>query len=423
MTFKIVDFTPGSAVASAGTFAPSYPTGYTAGSFAAYGHTIYAEGLQKLLKQDDGDFSISFGASTFTVTYNGSTSLPASKGLKIQLNSAGPDNLAAPDMSNMKRMNLGGMVRIDLGAPKATDTDGIAESQSVSAGAAFVLNGVQSDLYGDVAPIYLDVPRCLTAAWTTTSILTITGKDEYGDVIIEKSASGTSHTGTKAFASIDSITSSASITSAIVGFNDVIGLPVYVDKVGRIIAEFQDGVQLPKRGGKVYIPWEIEETQLLAPTAEQIVCPVAGFIAGVRGVVQKAVTTGGDLTVEVGGVAVTGLSLTVANGDAAGTRYSDTPTTWHSSTTVVAAGDALTITPGSPFATAGEMNGILEIDVLGSSLIDGTFVAGVQTLPTATTGDTKGTYDPTFPCDGAAFFSLLVSLPDTTYKGVDNYDG
>jgi hypothetical protein len=64
---------------------------------------------------------------------------------------------------------------------------------------------------------------------------------------------------------------------------------------------------------------------------------------------------------------------------------------------------------------------VVEIEV--TYALDGTFVAGVQTTPTATTGDVRGTYDPSVACNGSLQFALLCALPDPTYRGVDNYDG
>jgi len=55
--------------------------------------------------------------------------------------------------------------------------------------------------------------------------------------------------------------------------------------------------------------------------------------------------------------------------------------------------------------------------------ITGTFVAGVQTAATATTGDVRGTYDPATAADGEKAFKLLVWLTDPNYKGVNQYAG
>lgn len=48
----------------------------------------------------------------------------------------------------------------------------------------------------------------------------------------------------------------------------------------------------------------------------------------------------------------------------------------------------------------------------------GTFVAGVGTTPSATTGDVRGTYDPNVACDGAKSFRLLIATPDPDYLGL-----
>src|SRR3982751_2265214 len=86
----------------------------------------------------------------------------------------------------------------------------VAASQSVGAGASFIINGARAT--SGVATF--DVPRNIVAAWTTTSVLTFTGTDAYGATIVENSASGASHTGKKAFKTITSVSSTASITGA-----------------------------------------------------------------------------------------------------------------------------------------------------------------------------------------------------------------
>src|SRR5210317_2406808 len=107
--FKISKTTLGSAVATSGTITFSYPTNTSAGSFAAYGHKIWSEGLQKLLTSPS-DFTVSFGASDITVTYLGSTTLPVDKYLNAQFNVEGTDNgeLATDlDESEVKHSALG----------------------------------------------------------------------------------------------------------------------------------------------------------------------------------------------------------------------------------------------------------------------------------------------------------------------------
>ena len=74
----------------------------------------------------------------------------------------------------------------------------------------------------------LDVARTVVAAWTGTAVMTVTGTDMYGYTQTESSASGTSMTGKKAFATITSIAVSANVTAATVGTGAKLGLPFAV---------------------------------------------------------------------------------------------------------------------------------------------------------------------------------------------------
>lgn len=103
------------------------------------------------------------------------------------------------------------------------------------------------------------------------------------------------------------------------------------------------------------------QTALLAGTALSFVAPCDGYIEKLRGKVLKAVTTGGAVTVEIDTVAITGLTFTVADADAAGTTYSDVPTTAQSTTTKVKKGQTITITPAAAFATAGDLEVAVEL--------------------------------------------------------------
>jgi hypothetical protein len=419
--FKKVEVSLASAVAANGTFTAAYPEGTTAGDYASYGHSMFSRGLQAMFKQDDGQMSVSFGASDITVTYRGSTSIPAGTIVDIQFNMAGPDDKQLPDISQMKRMNWVSPIYIDLGAPDTADADGILESQNLtSAGVYSVLafNGVYGDPYSNTKAV-LDVPRNVVAAWTGTAVLTVTGKDEYGDIMIESSGSGTSFTGKKAFKEITAISVSANVTSLTVGTGDVLGLPVFVDKSARILAELKDGVALPRKPGKTHLFGRVLCTD---GTYGVVYSPVAGVISKIETVeVEGGITTNDAvLTFRIGTTDITNGVVTVAtSGSAAGVKDTASPT----AANTLAVGDAITVvvsgTPGGSktvFVT-------FEVDVNSTNVLDGTFVAGDQTLPTATTGDVRGTYDPLAACNGSLQFGLLVSVPDPTYKGVDNYDG
>jgi hypothetical protein len=53
----------------------------------------------------------------------------------------------------------------------------------------------------------------------------------------------------------------------------------------------------------------------------------------------------------------------------------------------------------------------------------GTIVSGVASVPSATTGDVRGTYDPNSACDGSKGFSLIAAIPDASYLGATQYSG
>lgn len=107
----------------------------------------------------------------------------------------------------------------------------------------------------------------------------------------------------------------------------------------------------------IRMPFFFNETDLLAGTSQQIICPVAGTLKRLVTCVKKQVTTGGAVGVTLAGTAVSGLSITVADAAAVGTVQSDTPT----SVTRLTANQAMAVTAAAAFATAGEVFGFVEI--------------------------------------------------------------
>lgn len=423
MSQKVVNTTLASALAASGTLTLSYPAGTNPGTFVGGKSHQVVTGSGDVFKAPRY-FTLSYGASSITLTWGSSSpTLPVNTKLYIQLDSSGSSPQRTKERAdpapNPMIVHGQSLKLVNWGAPLAAVANGVSASQSVAAAGSFLLNGSLLSTIASGKMIF-DVPRNVVAAWTTTSVLTITGRDEYGNVMIETSASGTSHTGKKAFKSITSISSSASITGATVGTGNKLGFPVFAPGYDSISAEIVNGFDY-KPSKMVYLPWEIEATELAAPTAENIVSPVAGYIHRLRGITQEVIGTGGAITVEINTVAVTGLSITAANSDAAGTRYSDTPTTLRSSTTVLAAGDRITLTPAAAFATTGAINGVLEIETLGAT---GLIVPGeIAAAQSGTSNDVRGTYTPETVPDGATYYSLVMRLSDPDFLGVDQFTG
>jgi hypothetical protein len=193
----------------------------------------------------------------------------------------------------------------------------------------------------------------------------------------------------------------------------------------------------------VYLCRYLNQVDLLAATSHFLVSPVAGQIARLTTISNVDVTTGGTLTVEVGGVAVTGLSVVVGDAGGVGDIDTDAPTDVSSSTGTVAAGTAIEIVGDAAFATAGTLWALLEItpataadrkvyveDYIGQTdLLAGTshwiaapitgFITAVRTVSTVdiTTGG-----DITIELGGVAVPGLTVTVADAGGVGDTDYD-
>jgi len=123
-----------------------------------------------------------------------------------------------------------------FGGPTIGAANSIALSQTVTVATTplVVLNGALAA--GGIAT--QDVARNVVAAWTGTSVITITGKDVHGRTVVEASASGTSLTGKKAFKTISSASFSADVTAATVGHGDVLGLPYACGNGDMLLGKF-----------------------------------------------------------------------------------------------------------------------------------------------------------------------------------------
>lgn len=434
MSFSIIEGTLASAVATAGTFTAGYPSGKNPGSFfLAMGHKITINGDAYFFPVD---FDVAFGASSITITNKHTATWPAAARFRLQMEEQGdraqitvpmqsPNSAVETVSGSSQSINVRPKLvpsatecyvdLINLGAPVALDADGICQAQSVSGGVALTLNGALASN----GAVTLDVPRALSvdSGGADTAVLTIVGTDVYGRPMSEAiTLNGTTQVnGKKAFKTISSVTPSANISNgAFVGTLDILGLPIFMPSEGFLVAEMRDGHPVGNTGVQT-VPFTVNQTDLLAGTAQSYISPVAGFITGARAVVSKnTIATGGNIAIKVGTTDVLGLTLVFADGSAPGTVVSDTPTTAFSATTAVVVGSRIQIAPDASFNTSGDINGYVEVTGVG-----GTLVAGIRTAggSTTTTGDVRGTYLPAVACDGAAVIQLLVAYPDR-YAGI-----
>lgn len=246
--FKTLEHTLSADVATSGTFTVAYPTGTNAGSFSSgVDNKMIAIGAN--FEQPAG-FTLSFGTSSITVTYKGATTIPAGSLVRLQLDMGGDDDETQLIAENEEgeavfipdTVSVSTLARINLGAPDAADPDGVCASQSDTGAHTLTLDGAL--VSGGVATF--DVPRnvVVDSGGADTATLTITGTDEYGEVVVENiQLNGTTAVaGKKAFKTITSVTSDGTIANgAFVGTGDVLGLPVYLADAGAVLAELEDG--------------------------------------------------------------------------------------------------------------------------------------------------------------------------------------
>lgn len=237
--YDTIAVTIGTTVAIGGTFTANYPTGKGGSDYrGGDDHTIISNSAPALFAKE-GDFSIAYGTSNMTVSILRGRGFTAGDIINLNLDRAaiGPGEEVV--MANPLTMAGCTLVRVNLGKPITSDSDGAVASQAATAasGLATGINGALAS--GGVATF--DVPRNVVAAWTNTAVLTVTGTDEYGNVIRESSASSTSLTGKKAFKTVTAVSVSADVTGLTVGTSKVLGLPVFLAGTGEVLRELQDG--------------------------------------------------------------------------------------------------------------------------------------------------------------------------------------
>ena len=238
--FDVASFTLASALAASGTVTVGYPSGRSKGDY------LHSDGKHVLVADGNtysapASFSLTFNANASSITLTwaaGMRTLAAGTTCRLEMSRAGQNDrrpLEAPAAA-LAKVSSAPSYLISLGSPNVADADGICASQSGTAATAMTINGALAA--SGVATF--DVPRNVVGAWTGTAVLTVTGTDEYGGVIVESSASGTTMAGKKAFKTITSVVPSASTTSATVGSGDVLGLPVALPTVSMVVREIED---------------------------------------------------------------------------------------------------------------------------------------------------------------------------------------
>jgi len=406
-----------------GTVVFTYPDGYNKGDFVTFGAEMVT-GSNDVFSVQNGDITIALGDTSVTVTLRAATSIPAGTPVTMGLKVAGVEQFTElrENKTKLSHTTKKESVQVNLGNPVAVDTDGILDGVSATTTAqSYTIANFVTAFANNLG--YLDVPRNLTMTGSSGSnhVVTVTGEDIYGDVIVENfTLSGTTNIiGNKAFYRVTNVAvaAGASGDTVDVGWGVKLGLPIFLKKWNDIKAQYVDG-ELIATDNKVRIDFNIEATELAAGTSEYVASPVYGFVSKATTVVQTGVGTGGAITVEIATAAVAGLSVVVASSASVGDIDTDTPTAEFGPTGEIAKDGAIEIVVASAFATSGALNGFLEVTPGGAIAV------GSEVVATATTGDVRGTFTPPVALtpNGSRTYILEVETADAGYVGIDNYD-
>lgn len=249
MSFEILTVTPSSAVATNGTIAFTISPIANGGQFIYQGkHTAYAEGLQSNLTFPT-DFSLSLSGATLTLTYLGTTSIPAGTAVKLQLDLPGGDNYLASGPSTLYdaygnfRGTTAGLFRLSFGAPAAASATAVVNASARA--------GTVTTTYTN--PVVLDIPRTLavkSSTTDTTQVVTVKGLDEYGVAVTENfTLNGTTAVvGNKAFKKVISDKNDLALAGNLsIGTNaGGWGFPFFIPggttaAIGYVVKEIYDG--------------------------------------------------------------------------------------------------------------------------------------------------------------------------------------
>ena len=237
--YDMVAVTLGADVAIGGTFTVTYPNGKSGADYRGGDDGLLISGASEALFERNGDFTISHGTTTGTVTVRRGRGFTNGQVVNVHLDRAAINHGEEIVFANPDKISRVITARIILGRPIASSANAAVLSQACTAsgGLATGINGALAS--GGVATF--DVPRAVVATWTGTAVLTVTGTDEYGNTIRQSSASGTSLTGTKAFKTVTGVSTSADITGLTVGTGKVLGLPVFLPNGVEVLKEIEDG--------------------------------------------------------------------------------------------------------------------------------------------------------------------------------------
>lgn len=312
-------------------------------------------------------------------------------------------NQYVPNMQYSDNIDLREGTQFSLGSPAAFDADAL--DTDIDADAAAATETTQN--WTSDVPFGRTLVMQASGDPGGATVIDVYGWDYLGQHMTERftlANGGTLITyGKKAFYRVYktvNVTAAVNAVTATLGIGFSVGLP------------YKGVVESAKEGGvwqSVYNkpfwldPAVFNAVDAAAGSSRFLPSPCAGSVKTLKGYHNVAGSTNDPvITVELGGTAITGLTITLDVSGTAGTVVTDTPTTpGYNANNRVRKDDRVEIV-GAAAASADEYIVMIEIDPTQSVHADATDPA------TASTGDTRGTYEPQETPDGAT--EIIVNM-------------
>lgn len=454
MSRKVVTFNFASAVATNGTFTVGYPTGYSRGDFInGISHKLVA--LQSEYEAPKG-ITVSFGTSSVTVTYLGTTTIPAGSPGIFGFDIAGPDSFRSNDSKKQGHIQTrpATLKFINFGSPSTVSTTALISAATLTEmpatlasitytyaqqGGSSPLDGTNPD--GKLYPARNVVATITHASSVPGMTLTHTGFDINGNPVVETQTTtgGTTLvtlTGKKAFSGLVSTkilnaSTTATTTDATLslGFGNKLGFDFPLLDPSRIAMEMTNNALQSVWRGLQVIPFSLGANEVGTGGAlRRIPAPINGRIVSAAVAVEVANNGNNAGTIAIAieqinsngnGVTVAGAELAIAASATIGTVVSGS-TAEGAATAEVSAGNQICVVATAGFSTGAQFTG--QIVLRPTYTPRGTVVAAdTTTTPSGTSGDVYGTYTPAFTLDSTTQVGLLIWTPEPNSESTPEY--
>ncbi len=304
-------------------------------------------------------------------------------------------NTYVPGAQYAADLHLGGLNLFTLGTPAvasatALDTDIDADG---AVGLVTTQDWTADSPYGRTLTMSMDADPGAAGG-----VYDVYGFDYLGQPMTERFTHVNGSTaviyGKKAFYrvyKVVNVTAATNATTVNLGTGLRLGLPYK----GFVTYARENGVIVPVYNNVITLRTFFSDADFTAGCSHFLRSPCSGYIETLRGIPDGAGSTNDPVvTVELGGVAVTGLTVTVDTSDATGLIVEDAPTTaGYNANNRLIKGSVIEIVSAAA-ASAG--SGMVEVDIVPTH-----FTHPVVTDPqTTTTGDPRGTYEGQTVFDG-----------------------